>query len=138
MEKGLPLVVHSRKAVGDTLDILKETLPKTWKIHIHCFTDDASAALDLMQEFPNAYFGFTGVVTYNSSQNIQNAAKIIPNDRIVLESDAPYMVPDGLTGKVSTPGMCFNTAQFLATLKDTDLTELFTSLRENTRSLYSI
>ena len=106
---------------------------------MHCFTDGSQEAQNVLDYFPNAYFGFTGVVTYKSSGKISDAVRdVIPLNRILLETDAPYMVPDGVGGKVSHPGMCVQTAKFLARLKGVSTDELMNTCRENTRQMYSI
>jgi len=62
-----PLVVHTREANDDTFKILKEFIPNDWKIHVHCYTDGTEFAKKLLENFKNVYFGFTGVMTYNSA-----------------------------------------------------------------------
>jgi len=84
-----PIVIHSREAEQDTLDIMKKHLPQDWKIHVHCFTDTPEFAQKLLAHFKNIYFGFTGVITYPSAKQIQQTVKICPLEKILLETDGP-------------------------------------------------
>ncbi|KAJ7191663.1 hypothetical protein GGX14DRAFT_481237 [Mycena pura] len=102
-----PLTIHSREASEDTERILKQEVPKDHKIHIHCFTDSPAFAQRLLDWFPNLYIGITGVITYSSNTDTSTAVRNMflpsssgstasspsPRLRILLETDAPYMVP---------------------------------------------
>lgn len=81
-----PIVIHTREAEEDTLAMMKENIPKDWKLHVHCFTDTLEFAQQLMAEFPNLYFGFTGVVTFKNAKELQKVAREIPLDRLLLET----------------------------------------------------
>eukprot|EP01124_Arcella_intermedia_P018346 TRINITY_DN25292_c0_g1_i1.p1 TRINITY_DN25292_c0_g1~~TRINITY_DN25292_c0_g1_i1.p1 ORF type:complete len:300 (-),score=73.44 TRINITY_DN25292_c0_g1_i1:45-878(-) len=132
-----PLIVHSRDAEKDTYDILKGYCPKDHLIHIHCFGDSRGQAEKLLKEFPNLYFGFTGAITYSNS-NLRNIiANVIPLERIVLETDAPYMTPRPAQG-VCHPGHIPIIAQEIAALKAVPLEKLYAVTRQNTKTLYNI
>lgn len=107
-----PLTIHTREADDDILQILKENVPKDHRIHIHCFTDTPDLAKALLEHFPNLYIGITGVVTFATNLNtrqvisdmilsaISSGASLTsaPSPlRILLETDAPYMVPGNLS-----------------------------------------
>jgi TatD DNase family protein len=95
-----PIIIHTREAEKDTFDILKSNCPQDYKIHVHCFTDSAEFAESLLKEFPNLYFGFTGVLTYSKSTSLQSVVKdVIPLNRILLETDGPYMVKNNTINK---------------------------------------
>ncbi|KAF9552164.1 hypothetical protein CPC08DRAFT_302714 [Agrocybe pediades] len=104
---GKPLTIHTREADDDTERILKAEVPKDHRIHIHCFTDSPGFAQRLLDHFPNLYIGITGVITYatnaDTSTVIRNMVSSASKDstpestlRILLETDAPYMVPANL------------------------------------------
>lgn len=136
-----PLVVHSRGAEDDTLAILKQNMPKEWRVHIHCFTDTPRQAKRLLGEFPNAYFGFTGLLTFPDSGRLRDAVKEIPLDRILLETDGPYMAPRNIEGKKSTvshPGMVPHIAEQIALIKESSLESVYNAIRENMKKMYSI
>ncbi|CAE7082798.1 unnamed protein product [Rhizoctonia solani] len=102
-----PLTIHTREADDDIWEILSTRVPKEWKIHIHCFTDSPVLAKKLLDHFPNLYIGITGVITYATNENTSAVIRMLatspPVDpsrsplRILLETDAPYMVPSNLT-----------------------------------------
>ncbi|KAK7878775.1 hypothetical protein WMY93_030935 [Mugilogobius chulae] len=94
-----PLVIHCRDADDDLLQILRKCVPRDYKIHRHCFTNEYSVIEPFLEEFPNLYVGFTSLITYSSATEARDSVRKIPLERIVLETDAPYFLPDrfGLT-----------------------------------------
>ena len=116
-ESGLPVIVHTRDAAEDTLRILKEC--HTHSGVIHCFSEDvafAKAALDL-----GLYISFSGIVTFKNAPLIQEAAKYVPADRILVETDAPFLAPVPKRGKQNEPSYVRYTAEFLADLRGESL-----------------
>ncbi|KAH9474980.1 Putative deoxyribonuclease TATDN2 [Psilocybe cubensis] len=105
---GKPLTIHTREADDDTERILKAEVPKDHKIHIHCFTDSPGFAQRLLDHFPNLYIGITGVITYSTNVDTSTVVQNMvapPSEplstsptsmRILLETDAPFMVPSNL------------------------------------------
>lgn len=81
-----PIVIHTREAEEDTFQMMKEFIPRHWKLHVHCFTDSIQFAQQLIQEYPNLYIGFTGVITFKHSTKLEEIVKSVPIDRIVLET----------------------------------------------------
>ncbi|EFA81466.1 hypothetical protein PPL_05454 [Heterostelium album PN500] len=121
-----PVVVHSREAEEDTLRLLKENLPKDWKIHIHCFTSNIEFALALLEHFPNLYIGFTGCITFNNSESIRDSVSVVPIDRILLETDGPYMTPMPFRGQIANSGHIPQIANVIAGIKELSLEEVLT------------
>ena len=112
----LPIIVHTRNAEIETLEILKKHyLKKEFKILIHCFTGSKDFAFKLLDL--GAYISASGVVTFKNSQNLANTFKIIPNERILVETDSPYLAPVPLRGKPNEPSYIIHTVQFLSKLK---------------------
>jgi TatD DNase family protein len=111
----LPLVIHTRDAWEETFEVLDaEGVPD--RTIFHCFTggpDEAAACLDR-----GAYVSFSGIVTFKSAADVQAAAKIVPLDRMLVETDAPYLAPVPHRGKTNQPAWVAHTAQFLADLRD--------------------
>jgi TatD DNase family protein len=110
----LPLVIHTRAASADTLRIMREEGASSCGGVMHCFTEDwetASAALDM-----GFYISFSGIVTFKSAQSLREVAKKLPLDRILIETDAPYLAPVPYRGKRNEPAMLAATANFLAEL----------------------
>ena len=112
----LPIIVHTRNAEIETFKILKKYfLKKEFKILIHCFTGSKDFAFKLLDL--GAYISASGVVTFKNSQNLANTFKIIPNERILVETDSPYLAPVPLRGKPNEPSFIIHTVQFLSKLK---------------------
>ena len=118
----MPLIVHTRDAEVETVEILKKNLKsKDFKILIHCFTGSkefASKLLDL-----GAYISASGVVTFKKSQDLANTFKEIPNERILVETDSPYLAPVPLRGKPNEPSYIIHTVKFLSKLKNISFEE---------------
>jgi TatD DNase family protein len=114
-ERRLPLVIHSRDAWDDTFDVLAaEGAPE--RTVFHCFTggpDEARRCLDV-----GAFVSFSGVVTFKSATDVQVAAGLVPLDRMLIETDSPYLAPVPHRGQVNQPAYVARTAQFVADLRD--------------------
>jgi TatD DNase family protein len=129
---GLPLIVHTRDAGEDTLRILAEENMQQGVIH--CFTEDvdfARKALDL-----GMYLSFSGIVTFKNAQDIQAAAKFVPQDRYLVETDAPFLAPVPKRGKTNEPAFVAHTAQFLANLREVDAELLAAQSTDNFYRLF--
>lgn len=111
-----PIIVHSRQAKADTIQILKDENASEVTGVLHCFTEDwdmASQALDL-----GFYISFSGIVTFRNAASIQEVAKRMPLDRILLETDAPYLAPVPQRGKPNEPAYITHTAEFIANMRN--------------------
>ncbi|XP_043979326.1 putative deoxyribonuclease TATDN2 isoform X2 [Gambusia affinis] len=136
-----PLVIHCRDADDDLLEIMKKCVPRDYKIHRHCFTNSYSVIEPFLTEFPNLYVGFTALITYTRAREARDAARQIPLDRIVLETDAPYFLPRQVGKDVcrfSHPGMGIHTLHELSWLKGEDEATVLSTIRNNTTLLYGI
>ena len=112
----LPLIVHTRSAEEDTLKILKDSLQKNdLKILIHCFTGTKEFAFKLLDL--GAYISASGVVTFKKSKELAETFKELPLDRILVETDSPYLAPEPLRGKPNEPSYITHTVKFLSNLK---------------------
>ena len=116
-ESNLPIIVHTRAAEKETLDILRKyNNIKDLKILIHCFTGSKDFAFKLLDL--NAYISASGVVTFKKSQELASTFKDIPNDKILVETDSPYLAPVPLRGKSNEPSFLVHTVKFLSSLKN--------------------
>lgn len=109
-----PVVIHNREAGSDVLEILKERLPGKGGV-LHCYSegwDYAKKALEL-----NLYISFAGNVTYRNARNLHETAKNMPIERMLIETEAPFMVPSAQRGKRNRPSFLAETAAFLAELR---------------------
>jgi TatD DNase family protein len=130
---GLPVIVHSRDAMEETLAILGE-YPGTVGI-MHCFSGDAAAArrvLDL-----GFLLSFAGNVTYSSARVLHEAAAYVPLDRLLVETDAPFLTPVPLRGKKNRPDYVIHTYRFIAELRHEPLSRVADAVRENFRGMVS-
>lgn len=124
-----PIVIHTREAAADTLAILREENARDVGGIIHCFSEDrafAESALDLGFDL-----SFSGILTFKTARAIQEAATFAPADRILVETDAPYLAPVPLRGKKCEPAHVAHTARFLAQLRNVELPALIATTTEN-------
>ena len=134
-KKNLPLIVHTRSAENDTYEILQKYLiKKDLKILIHCFTGTREFAFKLLDL--GAYISASGVVTFNKSQDLVNTFKDIPNEKILVETDAPYLAPVPLRGKTNEPSYIIHTVKFLAQLKGLSFDEFANITTNNFFNLF--
>ena len=128
-KKNLPLIVHTRSAEKETLQILeKHSKKKETKILIHCFTGTREFAFKLLDL--GAYISASGVVTFNKSQDLANTFRDIPNEKILVETDAPYLAPVPLRGKPNEPSYIIHTVKFLSKIKKLSFDE-FSKITSN-------
>lgn len=129
-----PLIIHTRSAAEDTMEILKRESADECRGVMHCFAEDwevAKKALDL-----GFYISFSGIVTFKSATNVQEVARKCPADRVLVETDAPYLAPVPLRGKMNEPANVRHTAQFVADLRGIPLEQLAAQTTENFFSLF--
>ena len=128
-EKNLPLIVHTRSAENETFEILQKHLKKkNFKILIHCFTGSKNFAFKLLDL--GCYISASGVVTFKKSEDLANIFKELPNEKILVETDAPYLSPVPLRGKPNEPGHIIHTVRFLSNLKKLSFEE-FSNITTN-------
>lgn len=126
---GKPLIIHSRNAREDTIRLLREEGAEAVGGVMHCFVEDyatAAAAMDM-----GFYISYSGIVTFRNAKEVQAAAREIPLDRLLVETDAPYLAPMPYRGKANQPAYVKYTAEFLAELRHESYAELATRTTEN-------
>ena len=129
----MPIIVHDRDAHGDTLDILKETKPKGV---VHCFSGSREMAREIIKL--GMYIGLNGVVTFNNARKSLEVAKEIPIERLVLETDCPYLAPTPMRGKRNDSHYIAYIAEKIASLLGIDAQELLNITNENAKRLYNL
>lgn len=136
IEVAKPIIVHTRAAKQDTLDILKsENVEKCGGI-LHCFTEDydmAKQAIDM-----GMYISFSGILTFKNAKDIQETAKKLPLDRILIETDAPYLTPVPYRGKPNYPEYVKYVAKFLAQLRNEDIDKIAQQTYDNTCDVFKL
>ncbi|MDR2181600.1 MAG: TatD family hydrolase [Treponema sp.] len=131
----MPVIIHNRDAGHDVLDILRDRLPPKGGI-LHCYSEDAEyarKALDL-----NLYFSFAGNLTYRNARNLHETLDVLPAERILIESESPFMVPAEFRGKRNMPKYLPMTAHFMAELLDVDEEEMCEQLWENSNTFFGL
>jgi TatD DNase family protein len=114
-ELGKPIVIHCRDAEDRVIEIIRETaLPKAGGV-IHCFTGDARAAARFLEL--GFYLSFSGIVTFKNAAAVREAARIVPDERVMVETDAPYLAPEPYRGMRNEPAFVRRTLEVLAALR---------------------
>ena len=135
-ETGLPVIIHTRDAEGDTVAILKDELEKgAFPALIHCFTASAEfgkTVLDL-----GLTISLSGIVTFKNAKELQDIAVEIPEDRILVETDSPFLAPVPHRGKTCEPAFVRNTAEFVSQLRGVTVEELAATTTANFFRLFS-
>ena len=132
-ELDLPVIVHSRNAAEDTVDILKEYRPKGV---VHCFSGSAETAREIIKI--GMYIGFTGVITFKNAKKALKALEAVPLDRLLMETDCPYMAPEPFRGRRSDSSMIAYTAAKAAEIKGIPVQELIDITCRNGMRMYGI
>ena len=133
-ELNLPVIVHERDAHEDGMAVVAE-FPEVTGV-FHCYSGSAEMAKQLVRK--GWYIGFTGVLTFKNARKAIEVAKTIPLDRIVLETDCPYMSPEPFRGKRNDPGKLYRMAEKLAEIHGLSVEEIHTLTTENGKRLYRI
>ena len=135
-ETGLPIIIHTRDAEADTATILTEEMREgAFTGVIHCFTASAEfarIALDL-----GLYISLSGIVTFKNAQDLQDVAKWLPADRLLVETDAPFLAPIPHRGKTGEPAFVADTARFVALLRDVPPETLARQTSDNFYDLFT-
>ncbi len=130
----LPVIVHERDAHGDGMDVVCK-FPDVTGV-FHCYSGEAEMAKQLVKK--GWYIGFTGVLTFKNARKAVETASAIPLERIVLETDCPYMAPVPYRGKRNDPGYLCHTAEKLAEIKGLPVEKIIEITTENAKRLYRI
>src|SRR5690606_21174955 len=135
-ETGLPLVIHSRDADEDMARILEEEMGKgAFPAVLHCFT--GSRALAMKAIALGLYVSFSGILTFQKSEALRAIAAELPGDRILVETDAPYLAPGKMRGKRNEPAFVVETARVLAGIRSVSLEQIAEQTTENFFRLFS-
>ncbi|MFZ2525251.1 MAG: TatD family hydrolase [Candidatus Ferrigenium altingense] len=135
-ECGKPLIIHTREAAADTLRIMAEENAAGAGGVMHCFTetwDVAEAALEM-----GFYISFSGIITFKSAKQIKEVAQRVPLERILIETDAPYLAPVPYRGKLNQPAYVKHIAEEIALLRGIDVSEVGRRTTENFMRLFGL
>lgn len=129
----MPVIIHSREASADTLDIIREYKPRGV---LHCFSGSAETAREVVKL--GMYIGFTGVLTFKNAKKARAACEAVPIDRLLLETDCPYMAPVPHRGERCDSSMLVFTAAAMAEIKGVSTEEMIETARKNGERLFGI
>jgi len=132
----LPLIIHSRNAKQDTLDLLRDHGAEAIGGVLHCFTEDwemAEQAIEL-----GFYISISGIVTFNQAENVREVAVKIPADRLLIETDSPWLSPVPFRGKINHPGRVRYVAEKLAEIRGVSLEQLAETTYANANRLFGL
>ncbi len=129
-----PLIIHSRDAEVETFEILSEYKNQNLKILMHCFTGSKDFAKKLLTL--NAFFSASGIITFKNSLELQETFKFLPLDRILIETDSPFLAPVPNRGKKNEPSFIDYTAQKLADIKSISKSEIANLTTNNFNKLF--
>ncbi len=132
----IPLIVHSRSAENETFDILNKYKNSDIKILMHCFTGSYKFAKKLLNF--NTYFSASGIITFKNSSELRNTFSFIPNEKILIETDSPFLAPIPMRGKKNEPSYIKYTLEKLAEIKNLSLENMDEVTTKNFNSLFSI
>ncbi len=131
-----PLIIHTRDAWPETFEILKKEGQGEIRGVFHCFTGSPEEIPEI--EKLGFYVSFSGILTFKKAEAIQNAAKLVAPEKIMLETDSPYLAPEGKRGKRNEPSFIWITAEKLAELRGLSLAEVSEQSSINARSLFGL
>ena len=133
LELDKPIIVHDRKAHADVYALLKQYKPKGV---VHCFSGSAEDALMLAEQ--GMYIGFGGALTFKGAKRAVKAAAALPLERILLETDCPYMAPEPCRGRRCDSGLIAHTGEFLAEVRGVSPDVIFAATTENAKRLFGV
>ena len=135
IELNIPLIIHSRNAEDETLEIFNKFKNHDLKILMHCYTGSKKFAEKLL-DF-NAYFSASGIITFKNSTNLQETFKFIPLEKLLIETDSPYLAPVPNRGKKNEPSFVKYTAEKLADIKEISKSEIIRITTSNFNKLFN-
>jgi len=136
IELNIPIIVHSRNAEDETYDILNKYKKFNPKILMHCFTGSSEFAYKLLTM--ESYFSASGIITFNNSDDLRDTFKLIPSDKLLIETDSPYLAPVPHRGKKNEPSYVRHTLEKLSHLKNTSVKDIEKITSNNFNSLFNL
>lgn len=136
-ELNLPVIIHCREAFDETMDMLERFAPPRMKAVFHCFSGSAEQAKIVLNA--GYHISFTGVVTFKNARIKRKAAEIVPLDRLMLETDCPYMSPEPMRKqRINEPALMVHTAKFLADLKGMDFEDFANAVTTTSKAFFNL
>ena len=136
VELGKPIIIHSRDAEKETFEILNSYKNKNLKILMHCFTGSLEFSKKLLTL--DAFFSASGIITFKNSTELQNTFKTIPLEKLLIETDSPFLAPIPMRGKKNEPSFIKYTLDKLSTLKETSVEKMSKITTDNFNRLFAL
>jgi len=133
-QSGKPMIIHTRDAKADTIEIMQQEQAQAGVMH--CFSEDwetAEAALDL-----GFYISFSGIITFKSAADLREVARKVPADRLLVETDSPYLTPVPYRGRANSPAYTYYVAEKLAEIRGTSMNDIAQTTTANFKRLFSL
>ena len=135
IKSGLPLIIHTRSAQEDTISIMKDEGANEAGGVMHCFTETYDMAKKAIDQ--NFYISFSGIITFKNAQDLRDTVKKVPMDRILIETDSPYLAPVPNRGKTNEPSNVLFVAEKIAEIKNLSIEEVAATTTENFKKLFT-
>ena len=132
----VPIIVHSRNAEKETFDILNEYKKSKPKILMHCFTGSTEFANKLLTL--GSYFSASGIITFKKSSDLRETFRLIPDDKLLIETDSPYLAPEPMRGRKNEPSYIKHTLERLAVIKNVDVDKIDRVTSQNFNILFNL
>ena len=136
LELNKPIIIHSRDAENETFEILSSYRNKNLKILMHCFTGSLEFSKKLQSL--NAFFSASGIITFKNSTDLQNTFKTIPLEKLLIETDSPFLAPIPMRGKKNEPSFIKYTLEKLSSLKETTVEKMSKITTDNFNKLFNL
>jgi len=136
IELNKPIIIHSRNAEDETYEILSSYKDRNLKILMHCFTGTLEFSKKLLTL--NAFFSASGIITFKNSTVLQNTFKTIPLEKLLIETDSPFLAPIPMRGKKNEPSFIRYTLEKLSTLKETSVEKMSNMTTDNFNKLFTL
>lgn len=133
-ETSLPLIIHCRDAFNDLFEIIKPYLP--FKAVLHCFTGNEAEAKKVLES--GWIISFSGIITFNNSMKLQEIAKRVPLEKLIIETDSPFLAPQKYRGQKNQPAFLIEVAKKLADLKNLELDKIIAQTSQNAKNFFNI
>ncbi len=133
-QSGKPMIIHTRDAKEDTIELMQQE--RAGQGVMHCFSEDwdtAKAAIDL-----GFYISFSGIITFKSAESLREVAKKVPADRLLIETDSPYLTPVPYRGRPNSPAYTYYVAEKLAEIRGTSINDIADTTTANFKKLFAV
>ena len=134
--RNLPVIVHNRESTDDLIELLESEVGRDVRGILHSFTESAGVATRLIDR--GYYISFSGIVTFRTAQSLRDTAAVLPHDRVLIETDTPYLAPVPYRGKQNEPAFVVKVAELLAGLWNVSLEQVATQTTSNFEQAFSV